>query len=313
MKIAVSSVGTATSVGVIHNIRKYDPAIAIIGMDINPYGYTAGSQLVDRYYQVPLATDRMYIAVIKDIIERNAIDLFIPINDVEIAATSEKLSDISQLCRVLVPTVEVLNLIQHKYNMNQRAIDLGLRVPEMEQLDPDKKCIVRDYYGVGSKGIQIYESSRGLHIDRSKQFLQEYIDGVEYTVDVLSTDTGTPIYIIPRKRLEVKSGVATKVEIQNDPELIADTAKLLEHIKIPGFCNVQFIKDRKGVNWFIEINPRIGGCSNSSLLAAPQMFPTFMKVAAKEPITTERINPSEVKWGAIVTRYYEDILYAKSN
>lgn len=71
---------------------------------------------------------------------------------------------------------------------------------------------MRDFYGVGSKGIRIVEPEDKLIVG-DEQFAQEFITGDEYTVDVLCDREGNPSYIIPRRRVEVKSGVATKVFI----------------------------------------------------------------------------------------------------
>lgn len=308
--VCVSSVGTATAVGVINNFRKYDSSIYIVGLDINDYGYTAGSQLVDKYYQVPYANDDTYIEVVRDILIDENVDLFIPINDVEIEAVANNRSIFDDGCQMLIPLEQTMSLVQHKYKMNKKASELGLSVPKMDEFDVNVKCIVRDFKGVGSKGIHFYDSISEAKVDSTKQFAQECVMGEEYTVDVLSTREGCPIFIIPRKRLEVKSGVATKVEILNDQKMIKDVKTLIEYLKIPGFANVQFIKDAAGNNWFIEVNSRIGGCSNSSLMAAPDMFKCFVDIANRNEKHID-LNQSVIKWDSIVTRYYEDILYEK--
>ena len=138
-------------------------------------------------------------------------------------------------------------------------------------------------------------------------FVQEFIKGDEYTVDILNDLKGNPLIIVPRKRLEVKAGVATKVEIIKDEKMINDCKKILSKFKIPGFCNVQFIKTKSGENYFIELNPRFGGFSISSSLSSINMVELFLKLGNIDNNYEE--NMSKVKWNSIVTRYYEEVVY----
>ena len=51
MNVLITSVGTATSVNLIKELKKRNHYI--VGVDINDYGYTAGSLMVDNYIKVP--------------------------------------------------------------------------------------------------------------------------------------------------------------------------------------------------------------------------------------------------------------------
>ena len=83
--------------------------------------------------------------------------------------------------------------------------------------------------------------------------------------------------------------------------------KILSKFKIPGFCNVQFIKTKSGENYFIELNPRFGGFSISSSLSSINMVELFLKLGNIDNNYEE--NMSKVKWNSIVTRYYEEVVY----
>ena len=126
-------------------------------------------------------------------------------------------------------------------------------------------------------------------------------------MNILNDLKGNPLIIVPRKRLEVKAGVATKVEITKDEKMINDCKKILSKFKIPGFCNVQFIKTKSGENYFIELNPRFGGFSISSSLSSINMVELFLKLGNIDNNYEE--NMSKVKWNSIVTRYYEEVVY----
>jgi Carbamoylphosphate synthase large subunit (split gene in MJ) len=308
VNICITSVGTATSVGVIKNIRKYNKSIKIVGTDINPYGYTAGSQLVDCYYQIPLAVEQDYKDIIFSILIKENIDYFFPISDIEIQTAS--LWSFPMGCKCLLAKKSVLNLVKDKLQCTLEMEKIGLHCPPILESGYMEKCILRDRIGVGSKGIHIIDNAKNV-IVKENQFIQQYISGKEYTVDVLCDNDGHPFYIIPRVRLEVKAGVATKVKIEDQQEIIGDVKRVLKQISFPGFSNFQFIRSDAGMNYFIEINPRIGGCTSASLLAAPTMFALFMEMISgfvPKDILDRKIN-SDVRWGTVVTRYYEEIVY----
>lgn len=305
MNILLTSVGTATSIGVIKNIRKYRANWNIVGVDINDYGYTAGSLLADKFYRVSLASDKKYQDEIIRIINKESIDYFWPINDVEIRKTREW-NELS--CDCIIPSEEILSLVGDKLQCTRKLMQLEIDCPEIVDMTYKGKCIIRDRIGVGSKGIKITENIGKEDISQDV-FVQKYITGTEYTVDILCDRLGKPLYIIPRARLEVKSGVATKARIENLPVLIDTVKQILKEVCLPGFSNMQFIRSSDGTYFFIEINPRIGGYSSASLLAAPEMFAAFLEMLDGEEKNNIRSFNQNIHWNTVVTRYYEEALY----
>lgn len=305
MKILISSVGTATSVNLIKYFKKLNDYI--IGTDINPMGYTAGSMMVDKFFTVPYAVDENYISSIVEIIRNNDIELFIPVNDTEVYIVSKEIDQIP--CKCIVPDTATIDLLRDKFECSQRMIKSGIDVPSI--LDCDDMGLVRilrDKVGVGSSGISFFERGIGIKsYDKTTQFIQEKVSGEEYTVDVLSDCDGKPLYIIPRKRIEVKSGVATKVLVDDEKGIIDRVKIILETIKLPGFSNIQFIKDRVGKYWFIEINYRFSGCGAATLATCPGYLDVFKDIVLGKEINTELNH--DVRWNSIVTRYYEEFVY----
>lgn len=308
MIILITSVGTSTSVNLIRYFKKMN--IKIVGTDTNRYGLTAGSQLVDSFAQVPVALDAGYFEAINNVIDQYKVDLLIPINDMEVYIVSQKINQLH--CKCIVPSVEKIRIFTDKLEGNKRVRKLGIPVSDiLNEDDIHLKRILRDKTGVGSKGIEILDKGvKKEKFDSQKSFLQKFINGKEYTVDVLSDKKGNPIYIIPRERLEVKSGVATKALIQKEETLIGYVKKIAQEFHIPGFFNVQFIKDENGVCWFIELNPRFSGCGAATLATVPEYLNTFIDVVSNDEVKIE-LNRN-VRWNSLITRYYEEIVYEES-
>ncbi len=308
MNIFITSVGTATSVNLIKYFKKAGDYI--VGGDINEYGYTAGSIMCNEYVQLPYATDLSYFDKVCNIIKLFNIELFIPVNDIEVYIAAQHIKDIP--CKCIIPDFETISKVRDKYICSSSLAGI-IDVPKiLEDDDVNKNRILRDKLGVGSKGITfIDKGTEAPAYNKDDSFLQETVHGEEYTVDLLCDLAGHPIYIIPRLRLEVKGGVATKVKVCNDEELILQVKKILEVYKLPGFSNIQFIKGQDNKYYFIEINYRFSGCGVGSLLSSPNYLEHF-KAVSLGGIYNGDVNP-DTKFNLIVTRYYEEMVYEDRN
>lgn len=307
MRVLITSVGTATSVNLIKEFKKKGDYV--VGVDINPLGYTAGSCLSDKFYQIALAVDTDYLPMLSEIIINEKIDVLIPINDIEIYIISQNIENIS--CKCIIPDAETIETARDKYICSCKIKDIGIQVPEILSSSRGDKVILRDRLGVGSKGIEIIPKGKLTpEYNAEEKFLQRFVEGEEYTVDILADQNGKPVYIIPRKRLEVKSGVATKVSIENDSMLIHYVERILKNVRLPGFSNIQFIKDVKGNYWFVEINYRFSGCGAATIAVCENYIDDYKKIV--EGKTAFRKLNGNVKWNAIVTRYYEECVYENS-
>lgn len=125
-RILITSVGTATAIGLIKAIKRFD-GYYIVGTDINDYGFTAGSLLVDQFYKVPYATDNSFVSAIDSIVKHNEIDLVIPINDVEIF----ELSKYANEEKYMIPSKDVIEKIQNKFICSQSVKNFGVSVPRL--------------------------------------------------------------------------------------------------------------------------------------------------------------------------------------
>lgn len=309
MRILLTSAGTATCVNLIKYLKKSGDYVVVT--DINVIGYTAGSLLADRFYQVPLAVDKNFVEMLNEIVLMENIELLIPINDIEVYICSKAINKIR--CQCIVPNISTIEEIRDKYTCSCQMKNIGIHVPEILSADDISiKRILRDRIGVGSKGIVLLEIGEkcGEFLDKEKFLQRCIVDGKEYTVDILADRDGEPVYIVPRERLEIKSGLATKVRISKDTILIDSVKAILQKYKLPGFSNIQFIKDIYDKYWFIEINYRFSGCGAATLAVCPDYLMKFKEIA-KGTLHRSLLN-AKVGWESIVTRYYEEVVYEES-
>ena len=309
--ILITSIGSATAVNLLKLLKE---EYTIVAIDSNPYGYTAGSMMADVFYQLPLATNLNYIDSLLAVIKKEGVALVIPIHDEEVRTITRNRSLIP--VPILASSDEAIKLFSDKWESAKYIQQLGVDIPKiLYSADTCNSCIKRKKQSVGSNGIEIYISGQQppkslfkYDYKNEDYFVQELVEGEEYTVDVAADKYGKPFLVIPRQRIEVKAGVATKVRIVKDEKLIKLVEKIYANICIPGFSNVQFIKCGEHC-YFIELNCRFGGMSISSTLAAHNYPLELVAHYINGLELPQGINQFPIKWNALVTRYYEEKIY----
>ncbi|MBN1817104.1 MAG: ATP-grasp domain-containing protein [Sedimentisphaerales bacterium] len=104
---------------------------------------------------------------------------------------------------------------------------------------------------------------------------QEYIQGTEYTCDVFVDFDMQVRCVVPRKRMEVRSGEVSKAQTIKNESIMCEVRRLIEVLQAgPGVITVQLIES-SGKLYIIEINPRFGGGVPLSIKAGAD-FPRWI-------------------------------------
>lgn len=291
--------------------RTYNKNIVLYGVDTCPKGYCAGSQLVDYYYQISNSLNsKQYLDYLENICNIQKIDLLLSVMDDELALL------IQSRCFEKImfhPTYDTFSIFHDKYVASKKIQNLGLLIPKIiENPFGQKKVIIRDRIGIGSRGVYIVDLEKEAYIQnrfQESRFMQQYIDGEEYTVDIMTDKNGIPVVIIPRKRLEIRQGISFKSQLINDSEIIEICKIIYNNFKIPGISNVQFIKNNSGI-YFIELNTRIGGTSIASIISGFN----FIELYLQHYIENKAINSfpyyqNLFAWNSIISRDYTEYVY----
>lgn len=279
-----------------------------IGSSCESKEMTSGSNLLDLYIEAPIEKDA-YHSFLIDTINTNNCDIVFPTHDDDLRCINAIANQIK--AKFIIANSETLNLFEDKYLASLAVNSLGIKIPKILLENADSKFIFRLKKSVGSENIKIFNPNQYLPFSAQNSFVQEYMLGDEFTVDVLSDKKGVPHLILPRKRLEIRKGLSFKTELCNNNQLIKATSKICEHFKIAGLFNIQFIIKDAEV-YFIELNPRLGGSASSGILASFNYLDEFFNhfLFNKNMIPYEEAQ-AKIAWGSIITRYYEE--YANIN
>lgn len=314
MNILVTSLGSNTSIGVIKALRLQNEVdIKIVGTDTNKPEFCAGYQFCDRFFTIDSTDDPAnYKKQLIKIISEEQIECIIPIHDLEIELVSELSIEKPNLTFWAVNTPEIVSKCNHKINSHSFVKSLNIPVPNV-YLDNNIQfpVILKPVKGVSSQNVVKVNDANELDFFSKKLsgiplFVQDFIEGEEYTVDTYSDYSGRFYGGVVRKRISTKSGISVKGEIIENQELLILSNDILTFLGYKGAANIQFIV-KNCTPYFIEINPRFSGAGILSYKAGFNS-PLFTVLEAKGK-KLPSIDKIEINKNLKMSRYWEESFY----
>ncbi len=312
IRVLVSSAGTAPSVNIIKGLKMQKScSIEIFAIDCNPYA--AGLYLADHYSQAPKMSSEDYLPFVQDYCKKHSIDAYFSgySKELEVVAENQKLFE-DMGVKTLISSKEAMDLCNDKNKSSKIVQENGFRVPKIFQTltEKDFPIIAKPIKGSGSNGVFIINSlsefesfNKRSNLD-SNYIFQEYIEGEEYTVDMLCDKNGQVLFCGPRIRQEVKAGLAVKSKTVDCEELEKIATQCCEIFNVKGVCNLQFIK--KGSEfYFIEINPRFAGACILTIHAGANLPLASLQIMMDLDLKDFSLKHEKEK---VMTRYWEEII-----
>jgi len=274
--ILITSIGKR--VQLIEHLKKKFRIVGVDAGDIN-----AGRYFADKFYKIPKANEDNYIDVLVNICKKENVKGIIPLYEGEFKFLNEARDRFKGYGTILILSGEkVINICKDKKFTYEYFIDSKINLPkvysdaEIEKIinteDTSKiPLFIKPVDGMGSNNTFRINNIKELEFFNhyvENNIIQECIIGEEYTVDCLVDFEGNPIYVVPRKRIEVRSGEVVKSSTIKDERIINDTIEVIKHLNKAkdkygfgtiGPLTIQFFKDNKEEIYLLEINPRFGG------------------------------------------------------
>ena len=266
MKVLFTAIGRR--VQLIKHFKEYH---RVIGVDIEEL--VPAKYFVDAFYKVLKWNDEDYIDVLLSICEKERVDMIIPLFEKEFISLCENRKKFNEVGTALILSdkkiIETFNdkWKSYKFFMSNN-IDTPKTYNKQNLRDYSFPLIIKPTDGAGSKNVFKINNDKELSffIDYIENpIIQEFVEGTEYTIDVLCDLDGNVISIVPRQRIEVRAGEVSKGRTVKDMAIIERTLELCNKLKIDenikpiGPLTIQCIVDLKGNIKFIEVNPRFGG------------------------------------------------------
>ena len=292
--------------------QNLDLKCSVIGTDASPL--SPALQICDKKHVTHSVKYPGYLKELLHIVKKNSVHLLVPTVDLDLKLLSRNKEKFEKLnCTVLISSPKVIDICQDKRKTFRFLTKNGFDSPSTITLTEALKAkrlnfplFLKPWDGYASRGNAIVSNRKELEVIGRRIpncIVQDYIDGDEFTCDVF-VDFGMKVRcVVPRKRLEVRSGEVSKGKIIKNRRIMELAGIVVEKLAAgPGIITIQLISNKK--KNFIEINPRFGGGVPLSIKAGAD-FPKWimMQLIGKKP----RIKFDGFKDNLTMLRYDDEI------
>lgn len=221
----------------------------------------------DRRHELPWASDPDFVDKMYALCRRLDIDLLIPGVDEELLPLAQNADALAPV-RLLLPEAKYVETMLDKLHMVNALSAKNIPVPLSQTLADEINnirfpCISKPRSGRGSRDVHVLDSPNDAVALKSKQgslaretLLQEKIEGVEYTVQMVADSCGCLRAIVPVK-VGVKKGITLRAETEAEARVIDACRSMHQALPTGGCYNIQLIMTQDGSVLPFEINPRI--------------------------------------------------------
>lgn len=302
MRVVISSAGRRVYLVLwFHQaLRQLQLSGDVYVLDHDPYA--AAAVAADGYRHMPAFSSAEYPQRLAEVIDELAPDLFISLNDYELIALSQGLSEQIRSRGVVVPVLDAAahRAVADKLEMSRVLRTAGIPTPTTVLLSDapavqrliasSSALIVKDRWGSGSSGLRRFtrdEALRWVSSQRSlmhqKQasgldelIMQPAVEGAEHGIDIVTPPQGGEVKgVLARRKLGMRNG-ETSCAISVDSEPFQETATAVATLLgTQGIVDVDVMLTSDGVPYVIDINPRFGGGYPFSHLAGANV-PHFL-------------------------------------
>lgn len=316
MNILFSCVGRRLSL-----LRSFRKAAKDLGLHTEIVGtdmthLSPALQKCDHKYVLPPIHKGEYLENLLNVVQKHHVELIIPTIDLELKLLSQNRKAFEQLgAFVLVSGQDVVDICQDKRKTYQFLCEHSLPCPETMTIDEalSKTAItfprfLKPWDGYASRGNAVVNSLDELRVFGQRIpncIVQEFAQGQEYTCDAYVDFDMNVRTVVPRMRIEVRTGEVSKAKVIKDHAIMHKTAALVKTLKAgPGVITIQLICKPGGEINFIEINPRFGGGAPLSIRAGAN-FPKW--ILSEMTGNPAQITFDSFKDNLVMLRYDDEI------
>ncbi|MFQ5873840.1 MAG: ATP-grasp domain-containing protein [Dehalococcoidia bacterium] len=284
----------------------------VVATDMSPLApalYEADCQ-----YKVPSMGEPSYLSRLYEICQEESVKLVVPLVDPQLPVLAEHRQQFVEIGTVvLVSSPAVIRVAADKRLTHGFFVEHGFAAAQILDCEHDTlkfPVMVKPANGSASIGIaQVHDQAElDFFIQRLPDaVIQEYLEGDEYTLDILIDFSATVRCVVPRRRIETRAGEVSKGATAKNYHIIdvgRKVGKALARIGAVGPLNIQGFLTPDGIFKLTEINPRFGGGFPLSL-AAEADFPRWIieMLLGRNPT----IGLDLWKDGVVMLRYEEAI------
>lgn len=302
--------------------RRLKLTVRFCGTDVTTL--SPALQCCDEAFLVERTTHPRYIDRLLSIARSHRVGLIVPTTDLDLRSLAQHRARFERLgCRVLVSDPDVIDICQDKRQtyrfLTRHGFDGPRTFSPSAALAVDRKgelawpCMLKPWDGSAAKGNTVVRDRKELLFFAKRipnAICQEWVEGTEYTCDVYVDFNRRVRCVVPRRRMEVRSGEVSKAQVVKDSRIMAVAADLVGQLGAgPGVITVQLFVTREDAIRIIEVNPRFGGGAPLAIEAGAA-FPRWIlqELLGRRP----RIPFDRFRDGLVMLRYDSEIWLTES-
>ena len=301
--VLVTAAGSAPALAFIRGLRgQAELRVKLVGVD--GVAHSFGLFECDERYTVPRVKDPSFVEAMAAICKKHGVQVLAPILDFELdlfasAAVAAALPGV----RVISNSPETVALARDKRASSAAVARAGVLVPEIfaDAASVRYPCIVKPTVGAGSAGVTVVREPAGLAAALAQAgaapLLQAFIDGDEYTVDLVVAPDGEVLAVAPRQRIEVRGGQSYKGCTVDDADVVDAARRCAQALRMSGQGNVQLMRARAGGQlYFIEVNPKFAAGMGLTIGAGLNLPLLYVKLALGLPVAPGELTRRAGVW-----------------
>ena len=307
-RVLVTGAGGAAGISVVRALLASE--VTTVAGDPDPLA--AGRHLSAEQVALPYATDDAFPDAVVAAAAAAGVDALICTVAEEMPGLSRVAGELERAgTSVWLPPVDAVLTCIDKEQFAVTTERAGLPVPAWSTESADGvpgPWVVKPRFGRGSRSVHLVDDALDLPTAlrlTPDPIVQTRCEGREFTVDALVDRDGEVLGIVPRWRLETKSGISTKGETFSDERVSEVVRATVDAVGLQGACNLQgFVDDETGTVWLLEVNPRFSGGLPLSLAAGADLVGEYLRGTLGLPMRPERLSYRD---GVVMTRYFSEV------
>jgi carbamoyl-phosphate synthase large subunit len=279
----------------------------VVAADPNPLA--PAQYAAHHHHSVPRIHDPAYVPALAELCQRHGVGVVLPLTDLDLEVLAVACA--RRELPALVPDPEIARATFDKYETHLLLGRLGLPSPPTalpgEALE-SFPVMIKPRRGSGARSIHRADDAAAAEffVDYVKEptMIQRFMDGPEFSIDVLGDRQGRCLNAIPRTMIESRGGESIKGTVIDDPELVELGVRVCEALGVRGPATIQVFRDRELGLGITDVNTRFGGAFPAPMYAAlpGRTYPELIvRMGAGESIEP---HVGEFRSGLTFTRYY---------
>jgi carbamoyl-phosphate synthase large subunit len=270
--VLITAIGGDIAQGIAAILRQSFPDWCLTGIDV--HSRHAGSLFVHRFCEAPKASDPAYEHALKAVVDRDAIDLVIPMSEAELLLLASAGHSGLGGAHLLMANRLAIDVGADKLKTAQFLESIGVPAPWTalaENFAGQKHlpCIFKPRRGAGSKAVYRCDTAEEVEFYRLRHadaIVQELLLPAEQEVTCGVYRSGEGRIAVLQLLRTLTGGFTGWAQVIDEPEVFSQCSRLAEALDLRGSINVQLRITENGPRIF-EINPRF----SSTVLMRHQM------------------------------------------